>query len=127
MLVWEPSTGTTYFGPTANRAAIGNSHSPQLAISPQFAVSLPIRSQSSISSAVGPQSAAVSPQSAIRRKKGRLARSRPFLTGGPYSPAARLRLVRRGAAVFLRLIGTIPTSAAGSTSAGADGAGRGCL
>ena len=59
---------------------------PEPAVSPRSEVSPPIRSQSSISSAVGPQSAAVSPQSAIRRKKGRLARSRPFLRVGLTRP-----------------------------------------
>ena len=42
--------------------------SPQSAVSPRSEVSPPIRSQSSISSAVGPQSAAVSPQSAVREE-----------------------------------------------------------
>jgi hypothetical protein len=47
--------------------------------------------------------------------------------GWAYSPAARRRLVRRGDAVFFLPIGTTPTSAAGSSSAGAAGTARGCL
>jgi hypothetical protein len=49
------------------------------------------------------------------------------LFGWAYSPAARRRLVRRGAADFFLLIGTTPTSAAGSSSLGAVGTARGCL
>jgi hypothetical protein len=47
--------------------------------------------------------------------------------GWAYSPAARRRLVRRGVADFFLLIGTTPTSAAGSSSAGTAGTARGCL
>ena len=52
---------------------------------------------------------------------------RGVVVGWAYSPAARRRFARRGDADFLRLIGTTPSSAAGSSSTGAAGTARGCL
>jgi hypothetical protein len=60
-------------------------------------------------------------KAATRAERGGL------FTGWAYSPAARRRLVRRGVAVFFLLIGTTPTSAAGSSSDGTAGTARGCL
>ena len=67
----------------------------------------------------------------LERTRNKKAASRcseaAFSFGWAYSPAARRRLVRRGVAVFFLLIGTTPTSAAGSSSEGTTGTARGCL